>query len=116
MIGIFWLKPDSTDFFYSTVDSPEQGEPYGDWIVAVDDHWKKWDELEAAGKLNSLPEFLRDEYFRLPRGRVSYQTKEKKYYVYHGNWFRQKHKAMFYEHYHIAPEETAFVPDEHYMI
>jgi ketosteroid isomerase-like protein len=116
VVGIFWLLADSSDIFSMTSQSLEEGEKYGDWIIAADDHVYRWDALRAAGDLQALPLFYQEDYFYLPRGRVSFNTKQNTYYVYHGNWFRKDHKKLLCERYGIEEADTVFEADIHYTL
>jgi hypothetical protein len=115
-IGIFWLTPDCCDLFYKTMQMLDEAQPYGDWIISPNDHYAVWDELEQAGKLNTLPVNLRPEYFYIPRGRVSYHTVDKTFVVYHGNWLNDILKCKICTAYKLDIAQTRFVIDEHYNL
>jgi hypothetical protein len=116
MVGIFWMLTDISDIFYMTSQLIEEGEKYGDWIIATDEHFKKWEELRNDGYLQQLPAFLQEEYFALPRGRISYNKKNNMYYVYHGNWLRKIHKKLICGKYNIKITNAVFEFDVHYTI
>ncbi len=116
MLGIFWITLNRKSIFYATVQSLSEGQKYGHWVIATDNHFQKWEELEQSGYLQGLPLEIRSEYFYVPRGRVSYHATENKYYVYHGNWLTEPLKKLLCEHYQLAIENVVFQNDEHYTI
>lgn len=116
MTGIFWLTPDCNAVFFATTETLEESEKYGKWLISKYNHYTKWDELKAKGFLNALPENIKQEYFYLPRGRVSYDTETQKFCIFHGNWLKSKQKNLLCEHYQLEMENALFVYDEHYKI
>ena len=115
-VGIFWMNPDLESLFYASKQELSEGQSYFDWIIARDDHADLWDRLRSSGDLSGLPRRHRDDYSLLPRGRVSYNTKTKRYVVYHGNWLIKNTKRLIMDLFHLPKRSTDFELDEHYRI
>ena len=64
--------------------------------------------------MHYLPKRYRDEYWKLPRGRVSYNIVLGKYYVYHGNWFLIKHAKIIEKKFELPVNHIVYEEDEHY--
>jgi len=115
-IGIFWMAPDLASILVA-LDLPLcQGETYGDFIISASEHYSEWERLTAQGKLSSLPKHLRNNYEKVPRGRVSYDTVRRHSIVYHGDWLQPRHKAMILARFRLVHSRTDFVFDEHYVL
>ncbi len=114
MVGIFWMAPDLSCFFYSEQIEINNAILYGDWLISKNDHVDIWEILKGNGDLKSLGKRYHNEYWLLPRGRVSYNIKSQLYYVYHGNWFKENHTEMIYERYSIHESNSIFEYDQHY--
>ena len=74
-VGIWWFYYD--DVLFADPVEVEKGLPYGECITGLSDHADFWDKLEAAGELKKIPNFLRSEYFHIPRGRVVFHKEGK---------------------------------------
>lgn len=116
LIGIFWISPDGSCFFHAETIDVSEGMMYGDWIISKNDHVYVWEELEETGFLKTLHKRYKDEYYLLPRGRVSFNTINSKYYVYHGNWIKESHKKMIFDRYELNEANTVFEFDKHYVL
>jgi hypothetical protein len=116
MIGIFWMTPDLTGLFYCEKSSLEHACKYGDWLVSPHDHASVWEQLKSSKYLDFLPQKYRDEYWKLPRGRISYNIREHRYYIYHGNWLTKEHKKILLQEYEINDQNYIFEYDIHYTI
>ncbi|GMO51971.1 MAG: hypothetical protein Ta2G_09770 [Termitinemataceae bacterium] len=117
MIGIYWLTPDRTAIFHAASVDLVNATDYGDWKITPDDHVDVWEVLRKEGKLRALPAYLQDEYFSIPRGRISYNKIQQQYYVYHGNWYRAKlHKKLLLACFDLSAKDTTFECDEHYTL
>lgn len=82
-VGIFWFWKNEMIFSHKVPLS--EGEEFGCIIRGPKDHEEYWEELRASGTLNILPEDLREEYFSIPRGRVSYDMDNNLFNVTYGN-------------------------------
>ena len=116
MVGIFWLLPDLSDFFYVEKIDVQVALEYGQWLISKEDHNNVWEKLKQADYLQYLPKIYRDEYWKLPRGRVSYNVPLGKYYVYHGNWFGKEHAKMIEKEFGFSHNDVVYEKDEHYYI
>ncbi len=116
MVGIFWMLPDLSDLFYSDITDIERAQKYGDWLITQEDHSNVWEKLKQSGYLQYLPEIYRDEYWKLPRGRISYNILHGKYYVYHGNWLLKKHTKIIEKAFALPADNIVYEEDEHYYI
>ena len=114
MVGIFWLLPDLSDLFYVDKTNITFAQKYGDWLLSQEDHSNVWEKLKQNGYLHYLPKRYRDEYWKLPRGRVSYNILLGKYYVYHGNWFLIKHAKIIEKKFELPVNNIIYEEDEHY--
>ena len=116
MVGMFWLLPDLSHLFYVNKTCIKQAEKYGDWLICQADHSSVWEYLEQSGYLQSLPKRYRAEYWKLPRGRVSYNVVLGKYFVYHGSWFTRKHAKIIEAEFELEAGNVVYEEDEHYYI
>lgn len=74
-VGIFWLKPDGRILMDGKPLS--EAEKYGDLAIFDGTHTKLWDTFQRNG---IVPPDV--EYEEWPRGRVSYDTKTRKFYLF----------------------------------
>ena len=116
MVGIFWLLPDLSHLFYVNKTCIEQAQNYGEWLICQADHSNEWARLEQSGYLHPLPKRYRAEYWLLPRGRVSYNVRLDKYFVYHGNWFTREHARIIEAEFELVAGNVVYEEDEHYYI
>jgi len=116
MLGIFWFLPDFSELFYVKKICIEQAEKYEEWLICQADHSNEWARLEQSGYLHPLPKRYRAEYWLLPRGRVSYNVRLGKYFVYHGNWFTREHAKIIEVEFEIKSGNVVYEEDEHYYI
>ena len=116
MVGIFWLIPDLSDFFYVEKTDVHSAQKYGQWLISKEDHNSVWEKLKQSGHLKYLPKCYKDEYWKLPRGRLSFNVMLSKYYVYHGNWFLKKHAKIIEKEFALSAEDVVYEEDEHYHI
>ena len=114
MVGIFWLLPDLSDLFYIDKTDIAFAQKYGDWLLSQEDHNNVWEKLKQNGYLHYLPKRYRDEYWKLPRGRVSYNILLGKYYVYHDDWFLIKHAKIIEKKFELPVNNIVYEEDEHY--
>ena len=115
-VGIFWIDIDNRKlecvFPDPVISIPvNPGEEYisGDYA-----HVTLWDNLRS---LNLIPDKWRDkEYEYVPRGRVTYDVKRDKYYVYASKkivkkkWFQDRIISEF----SLPRHNTVFKSDLHY--
>ncbi|MGP1414656.1 MAG: hypothetical protein ACTTJ6_01800 [Treponema sp.] len=117
MVGIFWLFPDLSDLFYVDKIDIQFAQKYSDWLISNEDHCDVWEKLKQSGYLlQCLPKVYREEYWKLPRGRVSYNVPLGKYYVYHGNWFLKKHSEIIEKTFELSKDKVIYEEDEHYFL
>lgn len=116
MVGIFWFLPDLSDLFYVDKTNLQFAQKYGDWLISEEDHSHVWEKLKQGNYLQYLPKKYIEEYWKLPRGKVSYNTSLDKYYVYHGNWFLKKHATIIKEEFELPADKIVYEEDEHYHI
>ena len=116
MVGIFWLLPDLSHLFYAHKVRINFAQKYGDWLISWVDHNNVWDELEQSGYLQYLPKRYRTEYWKLPRGRVSYNIVLNKYFIYHGNYFMSQHAKIIEAEFELTAENIVYEEDRHYYI
>lgn len=116
MTGIFWLTQNSNAIFYATTEPIEQSEAYGKWIISKYNHFEVWEYIKVRGLLKILPLHYQEEYFYLPRGRVSYNIETNKFCIFYGNWLNENNKELLCKHYKLSIENTEFITDEHYNL
>jgi hypothetical protein len=116
MVGIFWMKRDLSGFFHVYAIDAAVGQRYGDWMLSWEDHATLWDRLKDSGDLNSLQRKYREDYSKLPRGRVSYNNKTGLFTVYCGDWMNEFHKKLLLDRYGLDLSDTVFEYDGHYKI
>lgn len=116
MTGIFWLTLNCNSVFFATTETLEESEKYGKWLISKYNHYSKWEEIKAKGLLNALPLHIQEEYFYLPRGRVSYDTETQKFCIFHGNWLKDQQRTLLCKHYQLGINNVVFVEDEHYTV
>lgn len=116
MVGIFWFLPDLSDLFYVDKTDLKFAQKYGGWLISEEDHSHVWEKLKQGNYLQYLPQKYIEEYWKLPRGRVSYNTSFDKYYVYHGNWFLKNHAGIIEKAFELSADEIIYETDEHYHI
>ncbi len=74
-VGIFWLLGDGSLLVDSTPLA--EAEPYGECLTHPRSHIDQWAEFQRQGI------FARDiEYEEMPRGRVVYDTRQKRFAIY----------------------------------
>ena len=74
MVGIFWLFKGELIFDVTPVSAAE---PYGDCVGHANSHIEFWTSLQNAGVIP-----LDVEYEEPPRGRVVYDVRIHKYFIY----------------------------------
>ena len=116
MVGIFWLLPDLSGLFYVDKNSIKFAQKYGEWLIFQKDHSNVWDKLKQSGYLQYLPKRYRAEYWKLPRGRVSYNIVVGKYFVYHGNWFISQYSKIIEAEFDLPKDNVVYKEDRHYCI
>lgn len=116
MVGIFWFFPDFSDLFYVHKVDINFAQKYGDWLISNKGHSDVWDMLEQDGYLKCLAKSHQEEYWKIPRGRVSYNTLDGKHYVYHGNWFLKKYAKIIEKEFSLSINNIIYEKDEHYNL
>lgn len=111
-VGIFWS--------YQNQIFHHESAPFSEGVhttISVDyevGHYAAWFLMEKRGLLDKLPRNLRYEYDSIPRGRVVYLFKKKKFLLYHGDSFSNEEKQTIMEAFHLPPDETLDDIDMHY--
>jgi hypothetical protein len=86
-LGIFWVSPDLDKVIYIHQKPLEEcSDSGGGWLSAGFYHADVWEEH----KENAVKQFEADpdEYASIPRGRVEFNFKKKKFVVLVGNWVK----------------------------
>ena len=118
LVGIFWVDTENKEITLIHADPVKSVERDRgtEFINGPHAHFAVWDLLKAKG---ALPEKWRDlEYQIVPRGRVLYDCKNKKFKVYGRKkltklkWFQN---AVF-NHFNLPGDQTGFYSDPHYEI
>jgi hypothetical protein len=115
-VGIFWIDIKGrklalifSEPVRSIVSSPKEQFVSGDYS-----HYDTWEKLKRRNKMP--PEWKGKEYEYVPRGRVVYDRKRRKFYAYASGklvqkqWFRKEVILNF----SLVPENTEFLSDLHY--
>lgn len=77
-------------------------------------HYAAWFLMEKRGLLEKLPPSLRSEYDTIPRGRVVYLFRKKKFVVYHGDDFTARELEEIKSLFCLPEEWTIDDIDMHY--
>ncbi len=108
-VGIFWLLGDGSLLVDST--SLAESEPYGECLTHSRSHIDKWTEFQRQGIV------ARDiEYEEMPRGRVVYDTRQKRFAIY-GDRCILRRKVVIRKimaAMNLPKKRTEASPDEHY--
>ncbi len=115
-VGIYWLTRRFDALFIALTYDLEAGVSYGKWIISPDDHATYWDAHQHEPPINTLGRLDQEEYFRLPRGRVSFDTQSRRYTIYHGNWITPAVKKLLREGFALKAKEAIFEYDQHYTL
>lgn len=116
MVGIFWLLPDLSDLFYSEQIDIAFAQKYEHWLISEENHSEIWEKLKRQNYLQHLPKVYREDYWKLPRGRVSYNILRGTYYVYHGNRFLKKNAKIIEKRFELSTGGIVYEEDFHYCI
>ena len=111
-MGIFWLYKHEIAFMHAVFLA--EGLAYGDAVGGTKDHADYWEELRSGGGLEKLPVAVRDEYFRIPRGRVVFRRDQGRFYVYHGNNVTRADLEKIRKAFGLNKADTTFEQDLHY--
>ena len=111
-VGIFWLYEHDVAFMHAVPLA--EGLAYGDAVGGTKDHADYWEELRSSGELEKLPVVMRDEYFRIPRGRVVFRRDQGRFYVYHGNNVTRADLEKIRKAFGLNKADTTFEQDLHY--
>lgn len=116
MVGIFWVDPikKKIDLTFADPVKSIKLEPGNEFITGPYGHYAVWEQYK---KNNLLPNKWKDqEYEYVPRGRVLYDRKKKRFKVFSSQelaqspWFRE---AIIKE-FNLQSGNTNFFGDEHY--
>jgi len=116
MVGIFWVdkKNKRIDLIHADPIKSADLEPGAEFINGPHAHSAVWELLSAKGDLPK--KWVDQEYEYVPRGRVLYDRKKKKYKVFSSQelaksqWFRD---AVLKE-FNLESGKTGFFGDAHY--
>ena len=113
-VGIFWFWQNKVIFSHKVPLS--EGEEFGCIIRGPKDHEEYWEELRSSGTLNILSEDLREEYFSIPRGRVSYNTSPgfEEFIICHGNNITKAGLSKVCAAFDLPNRKRYFKEDFHY--
>ena len=81
MVGIFWLVKNRLLIKACSLD---EAESYGECLVHGQSHIRCWEALNSTGK---VPQD--SEYDDFPRGRVTFNTRENRFYLFADNCIRR---------------------------
>ena len=109
MIGIFWIYKSTIYFKSVPVDKVDPIDGFVDSDFA---HYEVWDEIFSQNK-----DFYLYEYEDIPRGRIVYDLKNKRYIVYTNSKIinSQEAKKLIREAFHLQNEQISFRFDAHYV-
>ena len=108
-VGIFWMLPHGN----LLVDSVPLGEAeaYGDSLTHPRSHIDRWDELTKAGMADPAT-----EYEELPRGRVGYDTRAKRFFLFADRCILARPAVVkrILAAFRLPPEAVEVGTDSHY--
>jgi hypothetical protein len=116
MVGIFWVdkKNRRIDLIHADPIKSVEMEPGAEFINGPYAHFAVWELLRAKGDLPK--KWVDKEYEYVPRGRVLYDRKRKKFKVYSSKslaasqWFQERVLKEF----DLLVNRTDFISDAHY--
>ena len=108
MVGIFWLFKGELIFDVTPVSIAE---PYGDCMGHANSHIEFWTSLQNAGVIP-----LDVEYEEPPRGRVVYDVRIQKYFVYTDKCIRDKPAVVrrIFQDFSLPTDSAVITSDGHY--
>ena len=108
MVGIFWLFKGELIFDVTPVSAAE---PYGDCVGHANSHIEFWTSLQNAGVIP-----LDVEYEEPPRGRVVYDVRIHKYYIYTDKCIRDIPAVVrrIFRDFSLPPDSAVITSDGHY--
>lgn len=112
-VGIWWFYYD--EILYADPVEVENGLTYGDCITGLSDHADYWEKLVAGGELEKIPQFLRSEYFYIPRGRVVFHKDIGRFTILHGG-LKKSELNKIRKFFCLPKELKDFDTDFHYMM
>ncbi|HUW71165.1 MAG TPA: hypothetical protein VMX33_13125 [bacterium] len=115
-VGIYWLNKPLDAFFLPLSYDLADSVAYGKWMISPEDHATYWDAHVREDPIRLLARRHRENYSCLPRGRVSYDTIAKRYYVYHGNWLTPQVQQLLMQEFSLEEADTIFEFDTHYCV
>lgn len=111
-VGIFWTYQNS--LFHAESSPVTQGMIT---TISVDykvGHYAAWFLMEKRGILDKLPPSFRSEYDTIPRGRVVYLFRKRKFVIYHGDDITPGELADIKSVFCLPEEWTTHDVDMHY--
>jgi hypothetical protein len=111
-VGIFWSYQNA--IFHAEYSPVTQGMIT---TISVDykvGHYAAWFLMQKKGILDKLPPSYRSEYDSIPRGRVVYLFRKKKFVIYHGDDFTTDERSEILSRFSLPPEWTIDDVDMHY--
>ncbi|OQY35271.1 MAG: hypothetical protein B6241_01905 [Spirochaetaceae bacterium 4572_59] len=111
-VGIFWCYQGG--LFYNESSAITQGMITSISVDYKVGHYAAWFMMEKKGVLMKLPLSFRSEYDLIPRGRVVYLFKKRKFLIYHGDDFSRKEHQQVMDAFCLPPEWTSDDIDMHY--
>lgn len=118
-VGIFWCLRDAAGVQHLIIKhcSVESAEEYGDCLTFGPGHYEVWQEWQRKGPpVSSLANIVRShEYEEWPRGRVVFDRKEGRFFVYAD---RRIQKSGLIQDlvtlFHLPPDRVVVRGDPHY--
>ncbi len=116
-VGIFWRVGDVLVIDRSTLD---EAEPYGDYITHAGGHYERWQEWQALGgtrlAAKGYPVVIAStEYDEWPRGRVVYETPQRRFILYTDRRLQRKEVIdPIKKAFGLGDAETVVRSDSHY--
>jgi|GEM_PF-2492850 len=108
-VGIFWWWQGR---LLADVTSLSQAEEFESIVNGPQDHVQVWPQFQA-----QFPELQATGYIEIPRGRVLYRRRTKKFTVYFDRSLaKPKIKTAILAQFHLPPKQTGFCFDPHYTV
>ena len=111
-VGIFWCYQGA--LFYNESSPVTSGMITSISVDYKVGHYAAWFIMSKKGVLDKLPLTFRSEYDLIPRGRVVYLFRKKKFVIYHGDDFSSREHDQVMKAFHLPKEWTIDDIDMHY--
>ncbi|MDA3958344.1 hypothetical protein [Oceanispirochaeta sp.] len=111
-VGIFWSYQNS--LFHAESSLVTRGMSTSISVDYKVGHYAAWFLMQKRGILDKLPPSYRSEYDMIPRGRVVYLFRKKKFVIYHGDDFTERECSDIKSIFSLPEEWTIDDVDMHY--